>query len=299
MKAIMYHYIRRFDKEYPGFRFLDVDNFVQQLDYFQDRWGFLAKEEFLESIDTGVSRPGVVLTFDDGFKEHYNTVLPLLRERGLWGLFYIPTAHYTNEKKELLDVHRIHYLVSKYDSATLLNEINHNIDSSMIEPERLRDRESELYLNQANEESVLQFKKLMNYYLKYEHKKPILDFLANKYLTEAEIYDKLYLTIEELQEIENHGNIVGAHTHNHKVLSRLNTVDQKEEIDNSFLFLNSFLNMDVKSFCYPYGTAATFNTDTIKILSDLKVHHAFMFTNTECGQTLHRYQIERIDCNRF
>jgi len=299
MKAIMYHYIRYFDKEFPGFRFLDVDKFVEQLDYFQDRWGFLTREEFIESIDEGVAKPGVVLTFDDGFKEHYNVVLPLLRERGLWGLFYIPTAHYINDKKELLDVHRIHHLVSKCDTSTLLSEVTENIQSSMIESERLHGFDTELYNNQTNDHAALQFKKLMNYYLKYEHKKPILDFLVNKYLTESEIYDKLYLTIEELQEIENQGNIVGGHTQNHRVLSRLDSSTQKQEIENSFLFLDEFLNMDVKSFCYPYGTACTIHSDTLKILSDLDVHHAFMFTNTECGKIIDRYRIERIDCNRF
>jgi len=299
MKTIMYHYIRHFDKQYPEFRYLDVDKFIEQLNFFEKEWGFLKKEEFLKSVETGISKPGVILTFDDGFKEHYDIVLPILKARGLYGLFYVPTGHYQNAHKELLDVHRIHFLISKCDSSNLYKEVSDNIDSSMLETGRAVQFEGELYNNQTNDEKVLKFKKLMNYYLKYEHKKPILDFLAKKYLIEHEIYDKLYLTTNELSEIEKEGNIVGAHTVSHKVLSRLPVAEQREEIGNSFSFLSKFLKLDVKSFCYPYGTDKTFNSDTVMVLSDLNVHHAFMFSNSESGREIDRYRLERIDCNRF
>ena len=299
MKAIMYHYVRCFNERYPGFKYLEVDKFVEQLDFFEKQWGFLKREEFLESIETGIPKPGIVLTFDDGLKEHYETVLPILHERGLYGFFFIPTGHYRDNRKEMLDVHRIHFLISRYDSNVLFEEVFNLIQPSMLEVALAQDYEKDLYANQANNQGDLKFKKLMNYYLKYEYKKPILDFLVKKYLTECEIYDKLYITREELKEIEKEGNIVGAHTDSHKVLSRLTAPEQRTEIENSFSFLDNFLKMDVKSFCYPYGTQGTFNADTVKILTELDVHHAFMFSNAESDKKIDKYQLKRIDCNRF
>ncbi|MEQ1861140.1 MAG: polysaccharide deacetylase family protein [Chthoniobacteraceae bacterium] len=35
---------------------------------------------------------GYLLTFDDGTRDHFDTVLPVLRERGERGIFFIPTA---------------------------------------------------------------------------------------------------------------------------------------------------------------------------------------------------------------
>ena len=102
-----------------------------------------------------------------------------------------------------------------------------------------------------------------------------------------------------MKEIEKEGNIVGAHTDSHKVLSRLTAPEQRTEIENSFSFLDNFLKMDVKSFCYPYGTQGTFNADTVKILTELDVHHAFMFSNAESDKKIDKYQLKRIDCNRF
>jgi len=299
MKAVMYHYIRQFDKEYPEFKYLEVDKFIEQLDYFEKKWGFLSKEDFLESVETGRPKPGVILTFDDGLKEHHDVVLPILSERNLHGFFYIPTGHYQNPKKELLDVHRIHFLISKYDPDMLIAEVSEGIQSTMLDHDRVAEFEKDLYTNQSTDQASLKFKKLMNYYLKYEHKTAILGFLAKKYLTESEMYDKLYITIDGLKQLESEGNIVGAHTENHKVLSSLSADEQEEEISNSFSFLSRFLDMKVKSFCYPYGTRGTFNSDTTRILNKCGVHHSFMFTNSVCDDKIEKHQIERIDCNRF
>lgn len=54
----MYHYVRPFHHEYPNFKNLDIEDFRKQLDYFQDEYGFVSKEEFLncfkkESLQMG------------------------------------------------------------------------------------------------------------------------------------------------------------------------------------------------------------------------------------------------------
>ena len=50
MKAIMYHYVREFNSKFPYFRYLDINNFEKQLDYFEQRYGFVSKEEWLGVI---------------------------------------------------------------------------------------------------------------------------------------------------------------------------------------------------------------------------------------------------------
>ena len=84
----MYHYIRDNCAQYPHFKKLNIDQFRKQLDFFDKTYGFLSKEQFIESIDLKVPiDDGIILTFDDGFKDHYQNVLPILEENGLWGVF--------------------------------------------------------------------------------------------------------------------------------------------------------------------------------------------------------------------
>ena len=53
---------------------------------------YLSREEFESACESGRAADGLVLTFDDGLIDHYRYVLPLLVERGLFGIFYVCTA---------------------------------------------------------------------------------------------------------------------------------------------------------------------------------------------------------------
>ena len=86
MINVMYHYVRPDSDILPFFNNLTVDTFCKQLDFFDRTYGFLSKDEYINSIQEGRAAEGVVLTFDDGFRDHYQYVLPELKKRGLWGV---------------------------------------------------------------------------------------------------------------------------------------------------------------------------------------------------------------------
>lgn len=115
MKVIMYHYVRTSSKDFPFFRYLSVENFCKQLDFFEKEFGFVKFEDFLklkEDLSYFIKvKDKILLTFDDGLIDHFHFVLPELVKRGLFALFFIPTAIYEREKA--LDVHRIHYLLGR------------------------------------------------------------------------------------------------------------------------------------------------------------------------------------------
>ena len=71
MKAIMYHYVRPFDPEYPNFSNLDIDDFKKQLDFFESEYGFVNQEDFLSSFESKELPRGIILTFDDGLSCHH------------------------------------------------------------------------------------------------------------------------------------------------------------------------------------------------------------------------------------
>ena len=137
MKIIMYHYVREYNPQYPFFRFLDIKNFKNQLDFLENKYGFLKRDEW-ESYTLGAkndkTKDKVVLTFDDAMMCNYQYVMPELKSRGIWGLFYIPTKPY--KKNEMLDVHKIHLLCGAFDGKLLLNYLR-----SIISPKMLIDKE--------------------------------------------------------------------------------------------------------------------------------------------------------------
>ena len=54
IKALMYHYVRHYDNNYPYFRFLELDNFRKQLDYLETEYGFVKRHEWNDFIKKNV-----------------------------------------------------------------------------------------------------------------------------------------------------------------------------------------------------------------------------------------------------
>lgn len=298
MKNIMYHYIRPNHDDYKYFNNLDVDTFRRQLDYFEKEFGFIAKEDYIQAIKSKKNIDGVVLSFDDGLKDHYIYAAAELNKRGLWGSFYIPTGIYQNSNK-LLSVHRVHYLNGKYGSTKILKDALTLIDQSMLENEKINEFDKDIYQFTEYEEDAKELRRLFNYFLKYEYRDLVLDKLMLKYFDESKLHKKVYLSLSNIKEMHDDGHIIGSHTVSHPVLSRLTYKEQMKEIHDSFNFLSEICNIEFKSFCYPYGYKSSYNEITFQALSELKIDEAVIFDNKTQGDINDRFQLSRIDCNQF
>jgi peptidoglycan/xylan/chitin deacetylase (PgdA/CDA1 family) len=302
MKAIMYHYVREYRHELPYFRFLDVRNFRKQLDFFDATGGFVTFDEWCRYLTDGTMPdvPGkVLLTFDDALSCHFRYVFPELKSRRLWGIFYVPTLPYTEHR--ILDVHRIHLLCGAFDGKRLLDYAVRIISKEMI-PERKRQQfETETYAHQLNYEGVSQFKRLLNYFIDYEHRSEILDAIGRRFGFDFEIPD-FYMTVEQISEMADAQMLIGSHTRSHPVMSTLSEAEQSVEIGSSFDFLFSVCALPVRTYCHPYGGFHSFNDDTIRLLTNFGVKFSFNVESREVDDQdrVHSIQhLPRFDCNEF
>jgi peptidoglycan/xylan/chitin deacetylase (PgdA/CDA1 family) len=302
MKAIMYHYVRPFDSEYPYLKNLDINNFKKQLDFFEQEYGFLTKEEFIDSFKTGNTKKGIVLTFDDGLHCHYNYVFKELKKRNLWGVFYISTQPYT--KHTLLNVHKIHLLLGKNKPEKLIDYLNEIINDSLFNPIKLKEFQKATYSTQNSDEYTLLFKRILNYYIDIKFKTKVVDHLCDKFLSNSEdLVKSFYLSTEHILEMHNAGMIIGSHTVSHPVMSTLSGQEQELEITLSFNFLKSIIKkFDFKTFCYPYGGFHSFNSKSVDILNRQNCKFSFNVEqrDIESLDLLNKPQaLPRYDCNQF
>ena len=293
----MYHYVRPDSKEYPFFNNLDLDTFKRQLEYFDKKYGFISKEDYINAIRNKENIDGVVLTFDDGLKDHYSYVLPELEKRNLWGIFYISTGVYSQE--ELLGVHRVHYLKGKFGSKKILSDLKSIVDESMLDSSKIQEFDKDIYRSSNYKSSEKELRRLLNYYIIYKYRDIVLDKLMDIYFDEKSLFYETYLNKEEIKMLSDAGNIIGSHAVSHKVLSRLSYVDQEYEINESFKFLQNITKQSYKSFCYPYGYTSSYNQDTLDILYYAKVDDACIFDNKIQGKDVSNLELSRIDCNNF
>jgi peptidoglycan/xylan/chitin deacetylase (PgdA/CDA1 family) len=92
----MYHSIS--DQAKPRFRkyALSPARFEAQMAYLaRQHYVTLTVSQYIEARKPGVSLPGsaVVLTFDDGFADFYEEVLPVLQHYGIAATLYVSTAY--------------------------------------------------------------------------------------------------------------------------------------------------------------------------------------------------------------
>ena len=79
-KIIMYHYVRNYSKEFPFFNFLHINDFKKQINHLNRKKKILKLSEDLDSFFN--SKKVFLLTFDDGFSDHYS-VFEILKKQNL------------------------------------------------------------------------------------------------------------------------------------------------------------------------------------------------------------------------
>ena len=301
MKALMYHYVRPWPEDLPYFRYLHIDDFCRQLDWLQKTFSFPSWEEVREARKTGVSPEGVILTFDDGFRDHYDYVLPELQARNLWGFFFVPTAPL--EQGVILDVHRLHLILGRLGGEKALEALQGIVDDSMIVDEDLKVFQRQTYTQQTNDDAKSLFKKTMNYYISYEHRHDVITQLfCAVYGANPPSADSVYLSADQIAKMADAGMVIGSHGTNHLVFSRLQRDEQEFEIANSISTLQRLTGHPIETFCYPYGGAGTFTAETEGILEKNNISLSFAVRPADISgrdfsdrpQSLPRY-----NCNQF
>jgi peptidoglycan/xylan/chitin deacetylase (PgdA/CDA1 family) len=105
---LMYHYISPLPPDADAVRVgltLDPTMFRQHIEYFEGAgYTTISLYEMDEALMNGTELPSnpVVLTFDDGYAEHYNYVFPLLREHRMTGTFFVITQFADNNAENYL-----------------------------------------------------------------------------------------------------------------------------------------------------------------------------------------------------
>lgn len=272
--CIMYHYVRdNLIEETPNLNSLNIEKFKDQLDFFQQNLEIISYDEFKYFINFKKEFPKgkYLLSFDDGLKDHYKNVYPILKERGLWGLFFINSSVYTEKKP--LDVHLVHLLISKLGVNEIYDQVKYFIKKNKI---TLIDFDNEglyRYDNDINKE----LKSLLNYKIDYNTREQLIKNLYTMNFNNYKNFcDEFYCSILEIKEMIKNSMIFGSHSHSHKVLSRLSKANQEIEIEKSSRFLKKVFSIENSAFCFPYGGANSFNNISCDLLE--KYSHSSAFT---------------------
>lgn len=300
----MYHYVRDFKSSiYKNINGLDIREFENQIRYLKANYNILnpqdAKEKILVSSKT--DKKSCWLTFDDGYIDHYNFVRPILKKYNIYASFFAPVI--TTNKDIVLDVHKIHFILSQVNNSTkLLKEIRNLYEIFKDEDdEDFQSLELSIYTkHRYSKPDTIKSKRLLQTVMRSEIRKTICDSLFAKYVTnnEAVFSSELYMNEGMLKQMSSEGHEIGSHGYNHYFLDKLSEKDQEFEIYKSKEYLDN-LGVLPKAWtmCYPYGA---YNETTIKILKKYSCSIALADTSTSIDYNKYsQYAVPRYDTNDF
>lgn len=271
---IMYHYVRDLkSSRYPDLKALDLKYFEKQLAFMQKHFNLVTTNDL---IDGNISEKSAMLIFDDGYKDIYNNVFPLLKKSNIRATF-APVVDAV-KKNIVLDVNKIQFILAATpNKSVLVNDINQYIISHK---EQYALNDPNMYFNTIQEsrfdpKEVVYIKRMLQHILPLSLRKTLTDLLFKKYVTqdEKDFASRLYANEDELKTMFNEGMCLSMHGVTHSWLEKMSRDAQKLEITGSLEFLEELgVNPKYMTMTYPFGS---YSESTLSLLKEYNIQFAF------------------------
>lgn len=251
----MYHYVRPMpDPDFPYLKACALDRFIKQLDYLQENYRVVSWPDAHAYLTGKASLPerACLLTFDDGLRDCFLHVYPLLRARGISGLFF-PMARRSEEG--LAAVQTLQLVANRYSDPAEFREM---IFAKLSPPEGTafegycRRVEDESPPDRFGEVALRTMRRVINTYM-FRELGPVLDEICRERIGEPkELGRAFYLGDADVREMATGGMYFGGHGVTHHRMTRLTEEELRKELRASREYLATYAK-EPFAFSYPYG----------------------------------------------
>src|SRR3954466_8292644 len=119
---VMYHFVRELkSSRFPAIKGLELADFVGQIEYIRKHYTPVRMEDIIGAARSGTDDlPGnaILLTFDDGYQDHFQNVFPVLEKYRIQGSFFPPARPLLEQR--VLDVNKIHFVLAAVEDKSRL-----------------------------------------------------------------------------------------------------------------------------------------------------------------------------------
>ncbi len=268
--VVMYHFVRPLAAtRFPRLAALDLAAFREQIAYIRRHYTPVALSDVTAAARGSALPPRpIVLTFDDGYADHYRHVFPLLRECGLAGAFF-PVARALVDRK-VLDVNKIQFVLAASRSpeplvATIEEAVLRQGGRAGVGTPETYRREGWMPTRYDTAE-VAYVKRMLQRLLPEEVRSGLIDELFATLVSgdEAGFAAELYFTAEQAREMIAAGMELGCHGDRHLTLTTLTREAQAREIDGALRVLDA-TGRPRGGFAYSYAKGEH-NADSLELL---------------------------------
>jgi len=219
------------------YRYKSIREFKKDLDFLAKQYVPLGLSEVLDYKKAGRPLPerGLLLTFDDGYREMSDIVAPILLEKGISATFFVNSAFVDN--KQLCYLNKASLIVEqlqKRRSSCLEGKVCRILDGNEMEFE---DTKSGVLSIQYGQRDMLD---------EIAHVLE-LDFTAYSLMNTP------YLTGTQINKLIGSGFTIGAHSIDHPLYSALSVDDQLYQTIESVRYVRETFDLSYGVFAFPHS----------------------------------------------
>lgn len=234
------------------YRVITPEDFERDLDQLLKVFEPVSLGESLTHSANKKRRPAMVLTFDDGLKECYTYIAPLLKKKGIPATFFLNNEFIGNRG-----------LFYRYKASLLVHRVKEDCRSLQRAAAFLRIEENLV------KESIL----MVGY-----NQRALLDALAVELEVDFSAYllsNPVYMNTGDIKELIGWGFDIGGHTSDHMDLTSLDQQGMIEQVRSSLEDLYKRFGTGNEYFSFPF-TSDGVPEKVIDKLLDMEVVSALM-----------------------
>jgi len=257
----MYHYVRDLEySRYPKIKGLEYALFKKQIQFFSENFHVITMEDLIQYYTDGYQLPSnaLLLTFDDGYLDHYTYVWPVLSDYKMQGSFFVSAK--TFYENCLLDVNKIHFILASASIDTLCKELYAQMDYYRGEKWDYPSNEELFHQyaveNRFDTKEIIFFKRILQTALPEELRNLISSNIFRKYvgISEKVMAQELYMNYDQMKLMKKKGNFFGIHGYNHYWMNQLGEKELMADIDMALDVMGELVDKKQWVINYPYGS---------------------------------------------
>jgi len=249
LPILAYHRVFPFDPaKYPfdeGIISATPDGFDKQMAFVSKNFNILTFRDILKLTKNGnpVPRNGLIITFDDGYRDNYHFAFPILRKYGITAVIFPSTAYVGS--REVFWFEKVSYYIKQAEDGPVhIESLDYH---AVLRRHNRKEIITEVLRRLKNVKNTVRLTAMLE-----------LDSLyGRKGIRHRELVETL--SWNEMLEMDKAGIEFGSHTCTHPILTSMTTEEIQREFLDSKKVLEDRMHRPILSVSYPVGTKNAVN----------------------------------------
>ena len=224
-----------------------ISDFKREIKFLKSYFDIISLDKAINKFQNkeGFDKPTVCITVDDGYKDNYDLLFPVLVEENVTATIFLSTGVIGTDHMNWYD--------------RLAQIILHAPDHPFSVQGLLDEKTFQMNSMRAKRSAYVEIvETLKNMDIRQRDKclKNIESCLGS-----PKAVTRIMLNWEEVRKMKEAGIAFGAHTHTHPILTRMPLEEAKKDILRSKQKIEQEFGIEVEHFAYPNGRKEDFNDD--------------------------------------